>query len=355
MRIALFNDTGNSPHVGCQAVSNAHAVMLGRAGHRVVFRGFVLQYRQFRKDTEAESIAAALAHEGLQAALADCDAVIVNGEGTIHHDAGMHLLAILGAAQALGKVTLLVNAVFEETAGYDDVLARLDDFTVRDQRSLHHARERGLPCRLVWDSALAAEYDPAPLFDLKGATAVTDWHFARADDTGRTSLEFLRAHPEATRFLPLASANAHEIWSRYPATLATASQIVTGRHHGCYFAIKARRRFIPLGSNTHKIEGLLDAAGASIPIPRTLDDLEDALRWAESSGDMYDRLFDLADTQLPLSTFERLGTGTDSDEATELSTLSKQAAKVRRRARKRHGESLVAEERLLKAALMLNV
>jgi polysaccharide pyruvyl transferase WcaK-like protein len=115
-----------------------------------------------------------------------CDAVVVNGEGTLHHGAGSEYFAILGAAQQLGKATLLINAVFEAHQGWAQVISRLDDFCVRDLHSLEHARSLGFRCRLVPDSFLAAQFDATPTIDLGGRIVVTDWHPARDADVGMT-------------------------------------------------------------------------------------------------------------------------------------------------------------------------
>lgn len=44
MNILLVNDTGNYSHVGCHAVSYAHAVLLGEKGHTVQKESSVARY-----------------------------------------------------------------------------------------------------------------------------------------------------------------------------------------------------------------------------------------------------------------------------------------------------------------------
>lgn len=324
MRVALFNDTAVAPHMGCQAVSDAHARMLGRQGHMVVYRGFVTQFRKIGRLEENEAILKALENARLHKVLNNCDVVIVNGEGTIHHHGGQHLLAILGAAQELGKPTLLVNSVFEATTGFDSVLRRLEDFTVRDRLSELHAKERGISCRLVWDSSLEASYSSEVSDRSTGKTIITDWHGTRSEDTGDLLRRFCDNPVGDVEYVPLQHARAYETWASGPSVFRSAKQVITGRHHGCYFCIKGRQVFIPLGSNTFKIEGLVEMSGVPIPIPSTWSQLCEALEWLSKSADLYDRLFDKAEEQLPLSTFRVLGQGTDSDEATELSRLQRQ-------------------------------
>ncbi|WP_075657660.1 hypothetical protein [Pseudochrobactrum sp. B5] len=184
MKVALFNDTAPFAHFGCQAVSDAHARMLGRAGHEVVER-FFMDWRHGITDPKSpDAIDELLQNEEFLSRIEPVDAVLVNGEGTIHHGAGVHLLVVLGAAQRMGKSTLLVNAVYEDSRYHEDVILRLTDFTVRDKRSLNYARSNGLPARLVLDSSFAAVDSDAALADLSGKAVLTDWHHQRTEDVG---------------------------------------------------------------------------------------------------------------------------------------------------------------------------
>jgi hypothetical protein len=123
--VALFNDNGDYPHVGCLAVSDAHRRMLRRAGTVVRHAFFQRDWHTFASGTLDEGRAAALASPELRRVFDEVDAVIVNGEGTIHHRQGWYLVAILGAAQRLGVPTVLVNAVLQ---------SRIESFRIRSSR-----------------------------------------------------------------------------------------------------------------------------------------------------------------------------------------------------------------------------
>jgi len=351
MKIALFNDTGNSPHAGCQAVSNAHAALLGQAGHRVIHREFVLHHRDHWKGDTESSIKSVLDDEKLMAKIESVDAVIVNGEGTIHHGSGYHLLAILGAAQTLHKQTLLVNAVFEETEGFDKVLSKLQDFTLREPRSFQHAKDRGFKCRLVWDSSLAAEYDESPMGDFAGKNIVTDWHGARNEDTGRTALGYLAEHADSSYFFPLLSESAYRSWKRLPASFAQADVILSGRHHGNYFACKAGTPFICMPSNTHKIEGFIELLEEDIPFVTDASQLAEACEKVTKNKDMFKRIQEKVEKQRPLNVFNRLGTARDSSKAAELKRLDTDIAKARKEMVKRHIAPFDYNNGIIKQAL----
>jgi len=351
MKITLFNDTGSSPHAGCQAVSNAHAVMLGTAGHKVIHREFVLDYRSHWTGDPETSIQSVLDDEGLIQKIEAADAVIVNGEGTIHHGSGNHLLAILGAAQTLQKQTLLVNAVFQETEGFDSVLSRLTDFTLRDQRSFQHAKDRGFRCRLVWDSSIAAQFKGAPLKDFSGKTIVTDWHGACSEDSGKTALTYLARQADTSFYLPLQNESAYLTWQRFPATLATADVVISARHHGNYFACKAGVPFVCLPSNTHKVEGFIDLLDEDVPMVSSPSELEHAYNVVSGKVDMFKRIQEKVENQMPLSVFNRLGTGADSTKTEELIRLETDVLAARAKMTKRHISPYESADSVVKQAL----
>jgi len=313
----------------------------------------LLHHRQHWTGDPKSSIQSVLDDEKLMVKIDAADAVIVNGEGTIHHGRGYHLLAILGAAQILHKQTLLVNAVFEDTEGFDQVLGKLLDFTLRDPRSFQHAKDRGFRCRLVWDSSLAAEYDNVPLSDFSDKTIVTDWHGARNEDTGHTSLDYLAKHPETSYFFPLLTDSAFVCWKRVPASFAQADVIISGRHHGNYFACEAGAPFICMPSNTHKVEGFIDLLEEDIPLVTESAQLADAYEHVTKNKDMFKRIREKVESQRPLTVFNRLGTATDSTKSEELKRLDSDISQARKNMTKRHIAPFDYHDAIVKQALAL--
>ena len=325
MNVMLLNDTATVPHVGCQAVSDAHARMLGDAGHAITERCFLGELRRFANRDEEAAIAAVLADEVLRSRIEACDAVVVNGEGTLHHGNGSEYYACLGAAQRLGKATLIVNAVFEAHAGWQSTLERLDDFCVREVQSLRHAHSLGFTrARLVPDSFLGAQFDGGQNVALAGQIVVTDWHPAREHDVGKTLRTILDSVDDSF-YYPLLHGMHSRLWRGAVRDWNGAAAILTARHHGVYLAALARKPFVALPSNTMKIEGLMEAAGADIPVCVTTDEVEAAFSKAVSNLGEYERLFDWLADQTPLTTFRALGTGAgQSDAGAELARLEQQ-------------------------------
>ncbi len=340
----LLNDTAVEPHVGCQAVSDAHARMLGAAGHRITHRYFLGDLRRFAGMDECECIDSVLRDDRFMAEVDSVDAVIVNGEGTLHHGAGTEYFAVLGAAQRRGKLTAIVNSVFEAQSGWAQVLQALDDFCVRDARSLAFARARGLNCRLVPDSLLEARFVDRALIELNERIAVTDWHPQRDQDVGAALSRVLDSVPEAFYFPLMHGVHAH-LWRHAPATLGSASWILTARHHGVYLALLTRRPFVAFPSNTSKIEGLIEASGARIPVCSSADQIEEAMCYGLANLDEYDRLAEFVAAHRPLSTFRILGQSRgESSAEDEVAGLEAQLS-IRSWARKADFWSMSARDR----------
>jgi hypothetical protein len=256
--------------------------------------------------------------------IAAADALVINGEGTLHHGFGSEYFACLGAAQQLGKATLIVNAVFEAHSGWHETLGRLDDFCVRDAESLRHAHSHGLAARLVPDSFLGAQFGADASVDLGGQIVVTHWHPYRDADVGATMRKILD-QVDGSFYYPMQHGIHTHLWRGAAADWEAASIIITARHHGVYLAARARKPFIALPSNTRKIEGLIEASGASIPVATSGDQVEAAFAYAMDNLDQYQKLFDWLDEHTPLSTFRALGVGSSkTDPGEELARLARQ-------------------------------
>jgi hypothetical protein len=305
MKVALFNDTGIIPHVGCIAVSDANCRMLAGHSVAVVFRAFVGEQTSCWNGNRRSSVQQVL-KSSLRSKLEAVDAVIVNGEGTIHHGFGGHLLAILEAAQYLGKKSLLINAVLQDVELFDDVLTKLTDLTVRDIRSSDFLSGRGISHRIVVDSILEAGFESKPLIDLSGRIVVTDWHPSRDDDVGSILRSMLVDSHLRPFFLPLAHGIHRYIWRRIPSTLSTASVLITARHHGIYLAALAGIPFVALPGNTHKIEGLLSLSGFNIPLCTTIDEVDSAILFARNNIGLFDEFNHWLLSHKPLTTFRSL-------------------------------------------------
>ncbi len=328
MKILLCNDTATKSHIGCQAVSDAHARLLGRAGHTVTQRYFVNELRPHARKNLDDTVAVLESQSAIMAHLAEADALVVNGEGTLHHGNGLEYIALIAIAQRLGKATLLVNALFQEMAVPTEALAKLDAFFVRDPRSYAYVQSMGLSCVQAPDSIIAAAFDETPRRDVRGATLVTDWVKARDSDTGDTCTRFMvEADPLAPpHFYPLHTEAARTDWQNAVADVGTAGRVLSARYHGLYLATLAGVPFVPLASNSWKMDAFIEAWDLPVKPCTDLLSLRAQLQRLEDQRPAFQtaqaRLLEMRN--LPI--FQVLGTGKDSTEDDEVARLHSQVA-----------------------------
>lgn len=270
-KIYLMNDTSRDRHAGCRAVMES---IRNELKHCSIIKTH--HVGEFCID---------------RAAMEEADWVLVNGEGTIHHNVPKAEFLMLGlkVAQDLGKRTALVNALYQQNVCvYRDVLAKLDYFTVRETCSASAARKhRGKPL-IRLDSAA----------DRKLSRTGTPIR-------GKSEVLFGSTHPEAPTHgllrdvAPESFVDMHsgEFWD-IVATLREAHVYVTGQHHGIYAAALARCPFVALEGNSHKISGLMSWSGFPIPvIADSVGSVADGLKWVEGNKSMFMEFFDWFEEQ----------------------------------------------------------
>jgi hypothetical protein len=323
MKIMLLNDTGTKSHVGCRAVSDAHARMLGRLGHAVTARLFVNEVRIDGLDRFEDIVAAVERNEPFMAALETVEAVAVNGEGTIHHGAGLALIAALHLAKRRGRATLLVNCLLEEVPLDAALLDAFDHLSVREVRSYDYARSRGVRCVMTFDSIVAARFGEGSS-DLRDRIAVTDWTAKNDPSAGEASMRLATSDdlgPSCALFPVHGERGALDAWSNAVPALAAARAVVSSRHHGVYLACLARTPFVSLRGRTWKGEGLLDTLGGDLPMASNYAELREALERIEARRPAYEAAFRRLEEARDLQHFDLLGRGQDSTEAEEVARL----------------------------------
>ncbi|MFD1702331.1 polysaccharide pyruvyl transferase family protein [Methylopila henanensis] len=323
MKVMLCNDTATKAHVGCRAVSDAHARMLGRLGHAVTARFFVNEIRIDGVDRFEDLVAAMERNERFMAALEEVEAVVVNGEGTIHHGSGLALVAALHVAKRRGKATLLVNCLLEEVPLEPALLDAFDRLSVRETRSAAYMATLGVRCVQTFDSVVAARF-AGEGSDLAGKTVVTDWTAKNDPGAGAASMRLMRSDdlgPSVALFQVHGERGGLDVWPGAVATLAAARAVASSRHHGLYLAGLARTPFVALRGRTWKGEGLLETLGGDLPMVDGYDALRDALARVGERRAAYEAAFDRLAEARDLQHFDILGRGDDSDEAAEVARL----------------------------------
>lgn len=276
MNLFLANSTESARHAGCKAVMRSLRAAIAQVPGLVVVG--VHDHKEKAIDEEA---------------LQKADALLINGEGTIHHSGNRarFLLGLIQRAKHSGKRVLLVNALFQQYGcPEDDILADLALLTVREPRSAAFARRYGGEPKLLLDSAAD------PLFLAQGQ--------AIALAQGRAIGGF---HQNGVLSDPFAGIEGDHLTMRsgsfedIVATLKGAELYLTAQHHGVYAAALAGCPFVTSPSNSHKIESFIEWTGLPIPICLTREEIAPAMAFAIRNRAMYAELADFMSSQSVLT------------------------------------------------------
>ena len=263
MKALVINDTSPGQHLGCILVMQRLADVLRDAGVEIL----------------AALRLGELASPRFQRELARCDIMIINGEGTMHHDApGARAIARAGeAAQRAGVPIALINTVWQDNDAVNALLPRCQWISARESLSAADIAAQGQTCHVVPDLTLCTQ--PADLFDVNHAPPDMAAPPVVLDDVRPELSAQLAAYARyrSLQYMPMAgrpSLRRPTAWKRWwqqgwdsfwapqltvahASSIQHASIVVTGRFHGMCLATLARRPFIAFASNTHKMEGML--------------------------------------------------------------------------------------------------
>lgn len=307
-RVAIFNDTTAEHHFGCDAVM---ATLRREIAAR---RGIVIHSHPVGSDWRRSLRA--------RAAIASCDIVIVNGEGTIHHskERAKALTAIGPYAAEYGKPAFLINATIEgnDAATMANILT-FQKIWVRDGYSAEEIRRSGGTAAVVPDLSFGQRFGPAVggrrIIVVDGVLRKTRQRLAQmADSMGSEYLSIRHSPgPAYTKVGP--PWRRHYSWrwrsfrlrfadsDAYARYLGQYDHMVTGRYHAVCFAISLGLSFSALASNTSKIQSLLADAGlsgdrmigdrATPPIvPLSAEEKDRSATFTRRARDLHQSMFD---------------------------------------------------------------
>ncbi len=283
MKIFLMNDTRCDRHHGCSIVMGNLLKALGERGATITGS---LPCGSRMGDAP-----------GAAAALAQADRVVINGEGTLHHDRpyARYLLETAATQVKAGKQVYLVNASWEANSA--EMAALLRGFRgvwVRDSASAAELATHAIDATVVPDLTFLSEYHPAAATG--GPLLVSDSVYA--DTSAR--LQALAGHLQA-HYLPIIQAPAlsgtraaPQKWLKshvnnavsaltgyrwkprqyyvdlrhcitdtgdFLRTLAGSQAMISGRYHATCLALQHRLPLLCCASNTRKVQNLLDDIG----------------------------------------------------------------------------------------------
>lgn len=317
----LINDTSGDHHHGCMQVMSAIHQLCGANGIRII--------------ASAPAHAEWRLNEAFLAQLDRAALVIVNGEGSIHHNrpAARRLVAAGAIARQKGKRSALINmSWFDNDRQMADALIHFDLVAARESASVEAVRSVRPDCHLVPDLSL---YGPrADSRVRKGigfgdsvlAGQAMELQTARDRHDGRFvpiifsapglvgKLRLMRWFVSRKRLAGGQTARSalreafdhavHEIGDpeRFLAILSRLQLMVTGRFHGITLALRANTPVLAVPSNTGKNEALLSDAGLSdwrLVAPAKIDEplLARASSFDEREQTSVRRYLDLASEQ----------------------------------------------------------
>lgn len=235
MKVIIFNDTSDY-HKGCEKVMEYLHKDVQNCGHQL------LASVKGNKDRV----------EDVQNYFMEADAVIVNGEGTMHHDKPVphQLLQVIRNAKVLGKKTALINTVWQSMTLDDEMKDVLRDtyISVREVMSWEELQRDDIRADIHLDLSY---YNDVPEKVSPQRELVIGKFFMQQD-----------YRPEGINHIDIFK----DDWNTVVNILRNTDWFITGRHHELYAACKARCSFAALSGNTWKNEGLIKTAGVDIPI-----------------------------------------------------------------------------------------
>ncbi len=311
----LLNDTRIDRHHGCTTVIETMDTLAARSGIRYTAKSPA--HSDWCSDTAITN------------AIERADLVVINGEGTIHHDrpAGIKLLEAGEFAKKHGTKAALINSTWQANSA--DALRALEHFdivTVRESASQAELASHGIEARRIPDLALFHQPLQAEtrtgvgycdsvqgpkalaLYKQMWAAKAEPLPLVQLDLEPMTTLRWLLrfGQSKSAIFNPIHAASAlRATWQDYrkqeaerdvtTAKVAAKELVVTGRFHMLIFCLAARTPMLALSSNTHKNEATLADAGLEpwrlVGSPRDLDAeiLARSAKWHDDEAQNLDR------------------------------------------------------------------
>jgi polysaccharide pyruvyl transferase WcaK-like protein len=237
----LVNDTSGEHHIGCNAVV-ATIKRLCKERNIEITQTFT------RQDVRNKMTQ-------LTTAIASCDIVIINGEGSCHDGYGRNWFIPL--LQMLpNKKAVLINSVWYNMGTIDE-MGKLALISFRESNSYmdfmqHH---NFIPATITPDVIFAVKPE---LFNIGYGDSV----FGNKTSLLNKHDNFfpLDYHREISKAKYLMNMKENSV-DTYLAWLHTLDLYITGRFHGVCLSAIAGTPFLTMASNAHKIEGILKDMG----------------------------------------------------------------------------------------------
>lgn len=217
----------------------------------------------------------------LKLTISNADLIVVNVEGTIHHQSllGMQMFAIGKMASELGKEVFWVNFSIEKENELivKDALNNATKIAAREKFSYEYLNSMDIDVIQAFDTAVLASYDETESlgnnFKYKNSCLFTGSNIKKVDVLDTAMI--IKDHGLNPVYLPL-GLNDYDEYRKIKKnkidsfdyselsyfdiinTIKNFEVVVSGRHHLNVFSFLARKPFIAFESNTWKIEGVCE-------------------------------------------------------------------------------------------------
>lgn len=302
MKILFVNNTKNLKNIGCQMTSQGLEILL--QGHEVenFFAESVFKINQRLNTSRSFRVLTApinkfsrryfsmvkeyiLANKkNLVKSIDENDLILINGEGSIHHNrvTGIVLLVIASIAKDRGKTVHLVNSTLQLLSPVQiREIKRLDRIVVREIYSKHFLLGHGVESILGADAAWVFLENRFPLLKLSGKSGDFDKRvlvtlgttpnyeglnevllrnnidkskldYLRIDDIDINHIDKLEGDCKFGKIL-----SGEDVLRDPKILLENYSVVITGRHHIAILSYFLGIKVVPLFANTYKIESTI--------------------------------------------------------------------------------------------------
>jgi ABC-type polysaccharide/polyol phosphate transport system ATPase subunit len=327
-RALLINDTGNTKNIGCRAVKKSIISIIKETA--IIVESIPVGYGQEHFELIASKSrdwidkASDIPKQKVYTPLTDYDewnkirkkvftndqyikrhnefdVIIVNAEGSIHHDSkrALTLLAQIQTFKELGKKVIVLNATIQDMS-HDilrNALQGVDVIHVRERYTLNYLKGKNIDAFLSDDIASiyissSPNYVINSFYDEQNKCLLSQGVLANKT-TIKKSIDVIRKNNLVPYYLSMGDGNEDDVAKSIcqdmnvkfisaeslqledvSSFLKQFKLVISGRHHLNLFALNSGVKLICLPSNTLKIEGTLDLYEYNIPLVYDYNELE---------------------------------------------------------------------------------
>ena len=219
----------------------------------------------------------------------ESECVLVNGEGSLHDNYRLDKLEAALHFKRQGKRVHLINSVWQNMnfTGMESI-KELDSVCVRELISYNEIKHVRPDAKIFTDLSYFLPVKKPKM--QRKETAVGG--FFNTDFCGEA--EWVNS----TKGLSRINIKNYTSWQDYISALSPVKLLISGFHHEIIAALKLRIPFIAYRGNTDKVLGIIQRAGADIPVATTPAELFTNIRNPARKME-YAKLFDFVENEKP--------------------------------------------------------